>query len=216
MDKQNGKKCYSIALPIIDESYQYQEIRALAIDQIISDLPEMDLSAEVDLAYNAYAKWCTDRGKKVKFTRDQFPDGKYGGESNRIEFLLGMAAIEFKQLFTYNGLTFMTTNLKTGSCPPVLFGGKWKETGSREDSDYSDEDSDDEDEGDHRSYMAIYSNKESINTYFEQDQTPHETDFEQDRTPHGKYFKQDQTPQNNYFEQGQTPHRIDEEATKLI
>ena len=116
---------YSVALPIVDDSYTFQEIRGLAIPLVITDLPELDYSAEVDESYEAYVQNCKENGKSPAYRREDFPTGEYGGSNNKIEFLLGMAALEFNQLFTYNGLTFFTTNLDTGKERRVLFGGKW-------------------------------------------------------------------------------------------
>ena len=119
------KACYSVAVPIIDKTYNFQEVRALAVKKVVSDLPEQNFKNLIDKAYIEYMEQYSKQGQATPYTRMDFPNGIYGGSSNPIDFLIGLSSITLDIIFKYKGLTFYKTNINTGSCPSIVFGGRF-------------------------------------------------------------------------------------------
>ena len=88
------RPCYTIGIPIIDPKYAHQEMRGLSMETIISDLPELDLSEEVDICYQEYVRQCKKNNKLIKYPRSLWPDGKYCGSEQSVSFLLGIRGME--------------------------------------------------------------------------------------------------------------------------
>ena len=81
---------------------------------IISDLPELDLSEEVDICYQEYVRQCKKANKLIKYPRSIWPDRKYGGSEQPVSFLLGIRGMEMDIIFRYRGLYFVRTNINSG------------------------------------------------------------------------------------------------------
>ena len=99
---------HRVMIPVNNKSFSHYMTHTLAVESIIDPVPERDMKFVMDAAYKSY---CEDMQLKniTAVLRTQWPDGNCGGQ---VDFLLGVADLDFKLVFSFFGLIFISHDLK--------------------------------------------------------------------------------------------------------
>ena len=113
-------------------------MHGLSMETIISDLPELNLSEEVEICYQEYVRQCKKANKLIKYPRSVWPDGMYGGSEQPVSFLLGIRGVEMDVILRHRGLYFVRTNINSGKEQDIIsMGGTWETNKDEVTSDFN-------------------------------------------------------------------------------
>ena len=114
---------FSVLLPILHPSFSFLYCNSILCHRIIDDVPLRSISQVVDRAFLAYKQHMVDTGNKVMYDRSQWPS-ETGGP---VHFLLGIQSINFKVIWEFEGLLFISHSIDTSGGYQVSIGGALSE-----------------------------------------------------------------------------------------
>ena len=99
---------HRVLIPVNNQSYSHYMTHTLSVQSIIDPVPHRNMQAVMNRAYKSY---CHDMGLNgvTPVPHTQWPDGNYGG---KVDFLLGVADLDFKLVYNFHGLIFISHDLK--------------------------------------------------------------------------------------------------------
>ena len=117
------RQIHKTLIPLKHSSHRYLLTNILSVPKIVEDLPEHDMTEELQAAYFDYELDCREKGT-TPIEQDLWPgftrNGTVGGS---IHFLIGCADLDFEIIFSWHGILFITHNIDSFS--PVAFGGSY-------------------------------------------------------------------------------------------
>ena len=109
------RNIHKTLIPLRHSTHRYLLTNILAVPKIVDDLPEFDLSEQLRAAYADYKVHCANTGTtplEQKLWPGFSRNGTVGGS---IEFLIVCADLDFKIIFNWNGILFITHNIDSFS-----------------------------------------------------------------------------------------------------
>ena len=110
---------HRVLIPVKNKTFSHYMTHTLAVKNIIDPVPERNMKFVMDKAYDSYSAEMQMKNMTA-VSRTQWPDGRCGG---RVDFLLGVADLDFKLVFSFHGLIFISHDLEAKQS--IAVGGRF-------------------------------------------------------------------------------------------
>ena len=120
---------HRVLIPVNNQNHSHYMTHTLAVEKIIDPIPYKDMKNVMNKAYDSYVHSMVGSGA-VPLPHSQWPNGLMGGP---VDFLLGVSDLNFKLIFNFYGLIFISHNLKATRC--VAVGGSFNQDSFQQDQE---------------------------------------------------------------------------------